>query len=57
MGVGAVVALVVTSMGVSIPEISLLSGIFRLRLVAALVVGVFAVAICSGVIFSLFLVG
>lgn len=53
MGVGAVVALVVTSMGVSIPEVSLLSGIFRLGLVAALVVGVFAVAIFSGAVFAL----
>jgi hypothetical protein len=53
MGVGAVVALVITSMGVSIPEVSLLSGIFRLGLVAALVVGVFAVAIFSGAVFAL----
>jgi uncharacterized protein len=56
MGAGAVVALVVTSMGVSIPEVSLLSGIFRPRLVVALVAGVFAVAILSGTVFS-FLVG
>jgi uncharacterized membrane protein YraQ (UPF0718 family) len=53
MGVGAVVALIITSMGVSIPEVSLLSGIFRPRLVIALVIGVFAVAIIGGTVFAL----
>jgi uncharacterized membrane protein YraQ (UPF0718 family) len=35
-------------MGMSLPEVSMLAGIFRLRLVAALVASVFAVAISGG---------
>ena len=52
MGLGAVVALVVTGMGVSLPEMSMLAGIFRVRLVAVLVASVFVVAIGSGMIFA-----
>jgi hypothetical protein len=44
---------VVTSMGVSIPEVTLLTGLFRLRLVVALVLSVFSVAVGGGVAFSL----
>jgi uncharacterized membrane protein YraQ (UPF0718 family) len=53
MGIGPVVALVITSMGVSLPEVSMLAGIFRPRLVAALVASVFVVAIGSGALFAL----
>jgi uncharacterized membrane protein YraQ (UPF0718 family) len=53
VGVGAVVALVITSMGVSIPEVVLLGGLFRWRLVAVLVGSVFAVAVGSGTLFAL----
>jgi uncharacterized protein len=53
VGVGAVVALIVTSMGVSIPEVALLAGMFRPRLVISLVASVLVVAITTGVIFSL----
>ena len=52
MGLGAVVALVVTGMGVSLPEVSMLAGLFRVRLVAVLVASVFVVAIGSGMIFA-----
>jgi uncharacterized protein len=52
MGLGAVVALVVTGMGVSLPEVSMLAGLFRARLVAVLVASVFVVAIGSGMIFA-----
>jgi uncharacterized protein len=52
MGLGAVVALVVTGMGVSLPEVSMLAGLFRVRLVAVLIVSVFVVAIGSGIIFA-----
>jgi uncharacterized membrane protein YraQ (UPF0718 family) len=55
VGIGAVIALVVTSMGVSVPEVALLGSLFRWRLVAALVVSVFAVAVTSGVVFALVL--
>jgi uncharacterized protein len=53
VGVGAVMALIVTSMGVSVPEVVLLGGLFRWRLVAALVASVFAVAVGGGALFSL----
>lgn len=56
MGTGAMVALVITGMGMSLPEISMLAGIFRFRLVAALVVSIFSTAIASGAIFALTLV-
>src|ERR687897_2864672 len=52
MGLGAVVALVVTGMGISLPEVSMLAGLFRVRLVAVFVASVFVVAIGSGMIFA-----
>jgi len=52
MGLGAVVALVITGMGVSIPEVSMLAGLLRVRLVAVLVASVLVVAIGSGMIFD-----
>jgi uncharacterized protein len=52
MGLGAVVALVVTGMGVSLPEVSMLAGLFQVRLVVVLVASVFVVAIGSGMIFA-----
>jgi uncharacterized membrane protein YraQ (UPF0718 family) len=53
MGTGAMAALVITSMGVSLPEIFMLAGIFRGRLVVALVASVFATAIGGGALFAL----
>jgi uncharacterized membrane protein YraQ (UPF0718 family) len=55
VGIGAVIALIITSMGVSVPEVALLGSIFRWRLVTALVASVFAVAVASGVAFALVL--
>ncbi len=52
VGVGAVMALIITSMGVSLPEVVLLGSMFRWRLVAALVASVFAVAVGSGAVFA-----
>jgi uncharacterized membrane protein YraQ (UPF0718 family) len=52
MGLGAVVALVITGIGVSLPEVSMLAGFFRVRLVGVLIVSVFVVAIGSGMIFA-----
>ena len=56
MGTGAVVALIIGGAGASIPEVSLLTGLFRLRLASAFVASIFAVAIASGFIFSRFAV-
>src|SRR5919199_1627198 len=52
VGVGAVVAFVITSMGASVPEVVLLGGLFRWRLVAALVASVVVVAVGGGAPFS-----
>ncbi|PSO60150.1 MAG: hypothetical protein BRC36_14565 [Cyanobacteria bacterium QH_2_48_84] len=54
MGTGAVVALIIGGAGASIPEVSLLTGLFRLRLVVAFVASIFTVAISSGITFSVF---
>ncbi len=53
VGLGAVMALIVTSMGVSVPEVVLLGGLLRWRLVAALVASVFVVAVGGGALFAL----
>ena len=55
VGIGAVVALIITSMGVSVPEVALLASLFRPRLVAVLVVSVFGVAVGGGMVFALIL--
>jgi uncharacterized membrane protein YraQ (UPF0718 family) len=52
VGVGAVMALIITSMGVNLPEVVLLGSMFRWRLVAALVASVFAVAVGGGAVFA-----
>jgi hypothetical protein len=48
MGVGTVLSLVIAGAGASIPEIIILSSIFRRRLVMAFLVSVFIVAIIGG---------
>jgi uncharacterized membrane protein YraQ (UPF0718 family) len=53
MSVGAVIALIIGGAGMAIPEMSLLAGIFRPRLVAALVGVIFLTAVTAGLIFNL----
>lgn len=53
MNVGAVIALIIGGAGMSIPEMSMLAGIFKARLVAAFVVIVFLAAVVAGFVFSL----
>ncbi|MHC1755173.1 MAG: permease [Methanosarcina sp.] len=48
MSVGAVLALIIGGAGASIPELTLLSAIFRKRLLAAFVVTVFSIAVVTG---------
>ncbi|WP_298684321.1 permease [uncultured Methanomethylovorans sp.] len=48
MSVGAVLALIIGGAGASIPEMTLLSAIFRKRLLAAFVVTVFTIAVTAG---------
>jgi uncharacterized membrane protein YraQ (UPF0718 family) len=53
MGIGAVMALIIGGAGASIPEVTLLSAIFKRRLIVAFVVTVLLVAIATGFVFSL----
>lgn len=50
---GAVMAIVITGLGVSLPELSLLRGFFRMRVIVALVLSSFGVAVASGSLVSL----
>lgn len=54
MGLGAVFAFVIAGAGVSLPEISMLTGMFRKPLLAAFVASVLAVAIAGGYLIPLF---
>lgn len=49
---GVMIALVLGSAGASIPEVSLLSSIFRKKMVIAFVLCIFAVATITGYIFN-----
>jgi uncharacterized membrane protein YraQ (UPF0718 family) len=53
MSVGAVIALIIGGAGMAIPEMSLLSSIFRPRLVGALVGIIFITAVTAGFLFNL----
>jgi uncharacterized membrane protein YraQ (UPF0718 family) len=53
MSIGAVIALIIGGAGMSIPEMSMLAGIFKVRLVAAFVLVVFLTAVLAGFVFSL----
>jgi uncharacterized membrane protein YraQ (UPF0718 family) len=53
MSLGAVLALIIGGAGASIPELTLLSAIFRKRLLAAFVVTVFTIAIAAGYLANL----
>lgn len=52
MSLGAVIALVIGGAGMSIPEMSMLAAIFKVRLVAVFVAVVFLTAVVAGFIFS-----
>jgi len=53
MSLGAVIALVVGGAGMSIPEMSMLVGIFKARLVTVFVAVVFSTAVLAGFVFNL----
>jgi uncharacterized membrane protein YraQ (UPF0718 family) len=52
MSLGAVIALIIGGAGMSIPEMSMLAGIFKARLVAVIVAAVFVTAVLAGYVFS-----
>jgi uncharacterized membrane protein YraQ (UPF0718 family) len=53
MGLGTVVALIIGGSGMAIPEISMLAGIFKRKLVGALVVGIWLTAVVGGYLFNI----
>lgn len=53
MNIGAVIALIIGGAGMAIPEMSMLAGIFKLKLVAAIVGVIFMTAVLGGYIFSI----
>jgi hypothetical protein len=55
MSVGAVIALIIGGAGMAIPEMSMLAGIFKRKLVAAIVAVIFVTAAAGGYIFNMVL--
>jgi len=55
MSMGAVIALIIGGAGMAIPEMSMLAGIFKKRLVASIVMVIFATAVVGGYAFNLML--
>ncbi len=55
MSLGAVIALIIGGAGMAIPEMSMLAGIFKKRLVASIVAVIFATAVMGGFAFNLML--
>ena len=53
MSVGAVIALIIGGAGMAIPEMSMLAGIFKKKLVALIVLVIFLTAVLGGFIFNL----
>jgi uncharacterized membrane protein YraQ (UPF0718 family) len=53
MSVGAVLALIIGGAGASIPELTLLSSIFKKRLLTAFVITVFSIAVIAGYLANL----
>jgi uncharacterized membrane protein YraQ (UPF0718 family) len=56
MGLGAVLALIIGGAGASIPELTLLSSIFKKRLLAAFVVTIFSIAVIAGYLANLLII-
>lgn len=53
MSVGAVIALIIGGAGMAIPEMSMLAGIFKRKLVAAVVIVIFLTAVIGGFVFNM----
>ena len=53
MSVGVVIALIIGGAGMAIPEMSMLAGIFKTKLVAAIVLVIFLTAVIGGYIFNI----
>lgn len=55
MGLGTAIALIIGGAGMAIPEMSMLAGIFKIKLVAAIVAVIFVTAVVSGFVFNIIL--
>ena len=55
MGIGTAMALIIGGAGMAIPEMSMLAGIFKIKLVIAIVSVIFITAVISGYIFNIIL--
>jgi uncharacterized membrane protein YraQ (UPF0718 family) len=55
MSIGAVIALIIGGAGMAIPEMSMLAGIFKKKLVAAIIGVIFLTAVISGYLFNIIL--
>jgi len=55
MGIGTAIALIIGGAGMAIPEMSMLAGIFKIKLVAAIVAVIFVTAVISGFVFNILL--
>lgn len=55
MGMGTAIALIIGGAGMAIPEMSMLAGIFKIKLVAAVVAFIFITAVVSGIVFNIIL--
>lgn len=53
MSTGAVLALIIGGAGMAIPEMSMLAGIFKKKLVGAVVLTIFLIAVIGGYVFNL----
>lgn len=53
MSVGAVIALIIGGAGMAIPEMSMLAGIFKKKLVASIVIVIFLTAVTGGYLFNI----
>lgn len=51
--IGAVIALIISGAGIAIPELTMLAGIFKKKIIIAFIVIVFVSAVLSGLIFNL----
>jgi hypothetical protein len=55
MSMGAVIALIIGGAGMAIPEMAMLAGIFKKRLVASMVAVIFITAVAGGYVFNIIL--
>lgn len=53
MSIGAAIALIIGGAGMSVPEMSMLAGIFKVRLVGVFVAVVFVTAVLAGYVFNI----